>query len=1200
MDSIPAEDAVLGAGEPPPGGGAGIPVGLRMGVVTQGYGGINVLRADARRECVWVGTSSGDVLTVQAETLEQYACWNLERAAMGELRQNLPPHMQTQAVIDMTTVGGEALVASCTRDVISVNDVGGFSRFCKKVSGLRWNNQVALQGKARPATCNCIEATYPMSNTISVGHAEGAVSLVDFSRKGELVACSWPDKTFAKTGAPLSGVHCVAPFRRGVICALNSSKGGSMVVTDFRDRRLDATQTLSCFNGAIGSLKTHGLNSDLVVCCGYSKSRYGSEGGFVRDPYIKVFDVRYSVRAVTQVLCGFAPVDITCHPKFSDCFMAFSETGMVAVSDVSSGHGQILQQFQLQTSPYAQEGVCFTAADIAYSGDVFAFGDSIGNLQLWGVGAESTLNPMSAPLPEATDFSYESCGTFAMDENGPFSCVPLYHSASDAREEALLSDGDRKADMTVGAPPRELYPQVAVEMQMVDPKLSVVRVSSKNEDILKNLNCRVQNPNTQIYGRRDRKSRDKVFVPGKYLYKQIQGGGPQEKFVEFDFKFYNTTKFAGLENNLPNCYCNPLLQVLYFTQPFCAELLRSTPDQDVEFCIRDELSFLVYMLRQAQGDQPCQAQNLMRALMQSQDALNVGVLSSNMDTKICRSTREIEADVNKEQSLFRRIQTLFRFLCEHLHKEELEMQSMKSNADYKTLAKSVFGFTNSVINKCTKGHVTKKDSLYFQTSLQLPRDHEEEKPFVTLLQESLMSETNIRAWCNECNAYTPMTQKRIVSSLPAVLTINCNVKNLQQLKCFRANQGGAPWFKTKIYLKTDEEKGHVLAKDGDDSQVDESEWVGYDLFAMISMLIDERGRNSIDPNTGIDSITDTDAHFVAHVKVHPVYKADQGAEGSQWLLFNDFCVTPTDAKDVMQMYGHKKVPCMFFFAKSGKEASKGLKSLPDLSREGFHSLCGERPLTYGRQLKHTFRSLDPRTESPGATGGMKVVGIDCEFVALSKTEKQLHPDGSETILKAARLVLARVSVVRGQGSAKNECFIDDYVRAVEPVYDYLTRYSGLREGDLDVGRSKHHLTTLKKTYMKLRYLVDQGCHFVGHGLKSDFKMINITVPPDQIIDTVELYRLAHQRKISLRFLAAYVLGTNIQSETHDSIEDARIALELYDRYCEMRDAGEFKNMLKLMYKWGRENRWDIDQALKMERSHPEKRAATASKHDFVT
>ena len=211
---------------------------------------------------------------------------------------------------------------------------------------------------------------------------------------------------------------------------------------------------------------------------------------------------------------------------------------------------------------------------------------------------------------------------------------------------------------------------------------------------------------------------------------------------------------------------------------------------------------------------------------------------------------------------------------------------------------------------------------------------------------------------------------------------------------------------------------------------------------------------------------------------------------------------------------------------------------------------------------------------------MKVVGIDCEFVALSKTEKQLHPDGSETILKAARLVLARVSVVRGEGPLKNECFIDDYVRAVEPVYDYLTRYSGLREGDLDVGRSKHHLTTLKKIYMKLRYLVDQGCHFVGHGLKNDFKMINITVPPDQIIDTVELFRLANQRKISLRFLAAYLLQKDIQGVTHDSIEDANVALELYDVYCELKEAGSLKQKLKEMYKWGRENKWELEKLQK--------------------
>lgn len=51
-----------------------------------------------------------------------------------------------------------------------------------------------------------------------------------------------------------------------------------------------------------------------------------------------------------------------------------------------------------------------------------------------------------------------------------------------------------------------------------------------------------------------------------------------------------------------------------------------------------------------------------------------------------------------------------------------------------------------------------------------------------------------------------------------------------------------------------------------------------------------------------------------------------------------------------------------------------------------------------------------------------------------------HCSGVEMEVRPSRLGLARVSVLRGQGPAKGAACIDDYIRSVEPVYDYLTKF----------------------------------------------------------------------------------------------------------------------------------------------------------------
>lgn len=59
--------------------------------------------------------------------------------------------------------------------------------------------------------------------------------------------------------------------------------------------------------------------------------------------------------------------------------------------------------------------------------------------------------------------------------------------------------------------------------------------------------------------------------------------------------------------------------------------------------------------------------------------------------------------------------------------------------------------------------------------------------------------------------------------------------------------------------------------------------------------------------------------------------------------------------------------------------------------------------------------------------------------------------------------------------------------------------------------------------------------------------------------------------MSLRFLAWAVLHSAIQTDTHDSIEDARTALQLYEHYNQLEAEGRWEDVLEDVYRDGKQS-----------------------------
>ncbi|KAG1748914.1 PAB-dependent poly-A-specific ribonuclease subunit PAN2 [Suillus paluster] len=857
---------------------------------------------------------------------------------------------------------------------------------------------------------------------------------------------------------------------------------------------------------------------------------------------VKVYDLR-TMRPLPPIPFQDGPAFINILPKHSSSLVVTSAQGLVNVVDVSD-YSNVSGFYQLDTTSY------ISSTAVSSNGSFLAFGDALGAVHLMTAiteDAEPLFNGFEGQPIEWAD-PPEQPPDITWTDSTPLNSIGMPHYNT-----LLLSSWTPQflpRSGILSPPPPKIPPQVLSTMKMNDniayaalPK----ELRGRRNRVLVTT-AKDQGRFRSGKGRRDDLELEALTIDDSVeevprIYRKVEIEYSKFGVEDFDFGFYNKTPYSGLETHILNSYTNSMLQVMHYTLPI-RRLAKShiTTNCPREHCLLCELGFVARMLEDAGGTN-CQGGNFCKT---------VGVLA--------QSQNQIELiDYGREPTevdYAHMIQSFHRFLVDHLslegnafpHNPRLIHQPFQEDTHSPAAAPitQLLGLdAKNVITCMSCKAVREKENMTHVVDMVYPRRLTPSDPppatdFASILRASLIRQMTHKATCQTCKQFATFSSRRSIpsSELPPVLAVNASVYNEENLKLWLDSR------QSRFLSPSVEVRGEV---DG----VDEVMGVVYALRAMVVQIMTKE-RHS---------------HLVAIVKV-PEAEGQSNLK-SAWFLFNDFVVRNISEEEALSFPSTWKVPAILYLERVDVREQLDYSGLPAQLDPSILSLDTSISVNRDENLvRHECLRFE-ELPKPGT-----LVAIDAEFVSMQQEETEYRSDGTNRVIRPARLSLARVSVLRGDNPNEGVPFIDDHIHTSEVIVDYLTEFSGIKFGDLDPHLSRYTLTPLKLVYKKLRVLVDRGCIFIGHGLSKDFRIINIFVPPDQVIDTVDLYFLrTRQRRLSLRFLSWFVLHEHIQTDTHDSIEDARSALRLYKAYHDFEERGVFDEKLEQLYREGKQYNW---------------------------
>lgn len=930
-----------------------------------------------------------------------------------------------------------------------------------------------------------------------------------------------------------------------------------------------SNQTVKSFYGHNGLLSDIDVQGNYIASCGYSmrpRRNQASQSSYMIDPLVNIYDLRM-MRPLPPIPFPAGASFVKFHPKLPNIMIIASSLGQLQFVDIYDQLNVYLYQADLSninaSAPTTSSNTYLANFQISGNGEFITFSDGFQNLHVWSFKNNNSRNFINFPsYLDQPDF----VSPFTQNHIDVDDMVPLSSIGMPYYKDLLLSNYASDLHFTkellkLPAPidPELLqnqysqvfpYNNLKYGRRNLHKEYKPLKIVSSKQKLFpkfiseKNGDESTFDENSNIF---EYRSQDKFKVPNCYSSLKIQ----YSKFgvEDFDFSFYNRTKYSGLENHLDNSYINSLLQLYKYSPIFqnfiLKHLLKEWLPNDLATIVEkgnslgssilNELGYIFDMMNKSQGKN-CKISNFSRVLSENQEAQRQNLINTD-DCKNLNAfeLREIVGKFNNFLLL-----TCNNDLLNEFNASLIDIASIKYEIEVKSN-----GCNFNSINHNTQLSVDLMSPPINKLSILISSNSTTRKNLNILnyLDYSMNQFKTIK--CQQCNNSFPhlLEIRQSLIHLPPVLLINVNFTG-QELSLM---QNFSNWLVPEFYTySTNNKLNFKLQSNGITSNK-------YELLGFVCEI-----------SLGSE-FSKGEHNVVSYIKIQ-----------DQWYLFNDFLVMPIPSEEVFDLsYNWKKPIVILYQMVDGTQFEtfnqETFSKLPDLNdtiiyRDHF---AGE----IRNSVKREYELLT-KEEVPSAG---TLIAIDAEFVTLKPEELEVHFTGVKNLVKPRNLSLARISVLRGDNGPKQGVpFIDDYIIHTCFIDDYLTSFSGIEPGDLDPSSSTKTLTTLQTSYRKLWLLLNLGCVFVGHGLQNDFRCINLHVPKAQIRDTAEFFYLPEfKRKLSLKFLAYILLKEKVQTGNHDSIEDANTALLLYKKYLELTAIGDFETTLHRIYMDGQQLRFKV-------------------------